>query len=428
MRGKEKLERTRNSIQQREKLSKEEKNLLCNDYVHELRSAESITSPYTFAKQINKLADITEYNEDLRLDKVDVSKKLNKTIRNQIQRSKYKKKNGEYAARTKKDYWTAWKYLLKHFHNIDVENSSEMPSVNFSSDTDNVDKQADTRPEDLPTPDQMRKLLKTIQLVSRGPVADRNAAYYLLMWDLGTRKGETLPIKFKDIDVQDDKVRFYIHGNKTSDSRWVRLFQGEEFIRNFIKNHPKRGDDDAYLFSKKDGGQVSGNQLKSKMIQAKQQADLSFKTYGEPNHIFRKGMNTYYIVNNILSWEEVCKRLGKSPDSTKPDYLLMAIEDVELSAAQGFGLETSEIQRDGRMMQPPLLPQKCREGHKNHCLRENCSQCGAELETNQMPQNMNATTEEIKEAKREELLDQIKNTIELAEENGVDTKELFNDE
>jgi hypothetical protein len=140
------------------------------------------------------------------------------------------------------------------------------------------------------------------------------------------------------------------------------------------------------MYHNKTDRHVTGQSLKKKMLQAKTQAELDFKTYGEPFHIFRKASSTFYVVNEIISWEEVCKRQRKKPDSTKPDYILRAMEDVEQSTAEGLGLETENTDNRGVMTGTPLLPKKCGTCQTvNNCLRDSCTQCQATLPENTLP-------------------------------------------
>lgn len=383
------LEQAISTVEKSEGLKQEEKKLLKNELVHELRSAENISSGYTLKKHVSKLRRISEENPEINLHNLKATKKLNKKIRNQIQASKFKRGNGEFSKRNKRDYWIAWKYLLKHIHGIDPENE-KVPGYKPSSNEDEVAKQADTRPEDLPNRKDMKQLLNSLESVSHGKIAKRNTAFFLFLWDTGARKGEALKTKIKHVSVHDNVVKVEVQGNKQSKDRKIRVFQGEEYLRQYIKSHPAKDDGEAYLFPKLYNedyrSHMSDSALKKKLVQARSTADLSFKIWGEPFHIFRKAMTTYYRTNNILSWEEICERQGKKVDSTKPDYLLQAISDVDASAAEGFGIAEQRNGDKKRMKGDPLLPVNCTTcERRNHSLRENCVQCGTELPESEMP-------------------------------------------
>lgn len=431
--GKTQLEQAKNSVQKSEKLQEKEKKLITQDFLHELRNGENINSDYTFAKHVRKLKHISEYNDWL-IHQVEPSKQVSKEIRNQIQSSAYKKNKSqysEYSKKNKNDHWTAWKYFLKHIHGIqDPVHSNVLPPASFSSKEENVDKQASTDPKDLPNRDQFRKLLKTMKQNGKTKVADRNTAFFALLWDTGTRAGEALNIRMKDVEIRDGNLYIdRIKGNKKSNDRVNRIFQCEELLKQYYLNHPADKNSDQFFFPKtyydEYNQHISSSQLSDVMRQAKASASLNFKDYGEPLHIFRKAMSTFLVVNDILDWETVCARQGKKEDSTKPDYILRAEEDRELIEAQGFGVETEESQDDnkqnkGHMINDPLMPQNCTQcGRTNNCLKDLCVECGGELELSSLPKDETGTDEELveKRAKFEELLN-------MAENLGIDTDQL----
>ena len=395
MSGQKRLESEKKTVKNAEYLTEKEKQAL-NNHVQVLRNSKPISSGHTLAKHLSKLRNISRHNS-WSLIKVNPDKETNKKVRNQIQNAEYKQESGDYQRKNKKDHWIAWKYWIEKFHGKDLD--KVLPEASFNRDRNQVDVQADTRPEDLPTPEDMRKLLAAIRSVSDQKTGLRNAMIYMLIWDLGTRKMETFPIKMKDVDVQKDRIRIYVHGNKKSYDDWVRVFQGEQMLREYIEQHPASNDPEAYLFPKLYQNEmhdfVNPRAVKRKMRQAKSQAGLDFKTYGEPFHIFRKASTTYYVVNDILDWDGVCKRQRKEGDGTKPDYLLMAMEDVERNAAEGFGLETGDSDREGAMSGPPLLPKECEVcGRKNSCLNDSCVECGAVLPENRLPDKIPEVSEE----------------------------------
>ncbi|MFB6200151.1 MAG: hypothetical protein ABEJ83_04680, partial [Candidatus Nanohaloarchaea archaeon] len=156
-------------------------------------------------------------------------------------------------------------------------------------------------------------------------------------------------------------------------------------------------DPEAYLFPPSKNNQhhdeesrfytfSSRSPIRRKIHQARRKAELDLKTENEPFHIFRKAMTTFYVVNEVLSWEQVCERQGKSPDGTMPTYLKMAMQDIDSSAAEGFGLDKEKREMEHRMKASALLPRKCREcGTENQCINEVCSDCGKELPEAEMP-------------------------------------------
>jgi hypothetical protein len=230
----------------------------------------------------------------------------------------------------------------------------------------------------------------------------------------------------KDVDIQSNRVRIYINGNKGSGSDWVTLWQTEQLFREYIQQHPDTDNPEAYVFPQtyynNSEKPINQRTLKKKMLQAKTRADLDFKTRGEPFHIFRKASSTFYVVNNIISWSEVCKRQRKKEDSTKPDYILRAMEDVDQSMAEGLGLETHD-QPQGRMHGQPLMPKKCESCDTvNNCLKDSCSSCQTTLPENTLP------TPDLKldqEKENAEIKGKIKGLITALETSNTDLEDLI---
>lgn len=107
-----------------------------------------------------------------------------------------------------------------------------------------------------------------------------------------------------------------------------------------------------------------------------------------------------------------------------PTYLKMAMQDVDSTAAEGFGLDTETRENDHRMKQPALLPQECRScGKENRCINETCSSCGTELPENTLPKGENFETSE-EDLQVERLKGQLLENLKLAEDLGINTDEL----
>jgi len=429
----QKLEMQKRLFKNSKKISENDKKWL--DKFLDFLDLRRSKSPYTQEKYLRWLRIILEnnnfqahlvnkYHENGEL------KQINQNLVKDIQNSKYhQKENGEYAKRSKDDQWYTWKRVMEK-HEIGTETAlNHIPTnTSFSQDNSKCDVQANTSPEDLPTPEDMKKFLQAIPAVSNDKGSLRNICIPLLIYDIGTRVGETLPIQMKQVRINGNRLKIKVNGNKKAEDRTIEVFQGRKTLIDYIEQHPERNDPEAYLFPKTYYNDfhsaISRKQVVKKFRQARNHADLDFKLYGEPFHIFRKAMTTYYVVNDILSWEEVCKRQGKKPDSTMPTYLKMAMQDVDSTAAEGFGLDTETRENDHRMKQPALLPQECRScGKENRCINETCSSCGTELPENTLPKGENFETSE-EDLQVERLKGQLLENLKLAEDLGINTDEL----
>lgn len=413
-----KLENKKKALKENPEISQAEQEFLLNDFLKSSRRKAGITHEGTLYSYLRYAELIAE---DLDKDLTDLQageelEEITDQVIDNIQDSVYKRGEGDLVKRNKNKAWTTWKRILK-YQGVDTSNIPD--SVTFTTDKDEADIQADTSPREIPTPSQFKDFLHRLGEYSSDKVARRNQAIAALIWDAGTRIGETLPLQMKQVHVNGDRLHISVEGNKSSSDRRIEIFQNKKLLLDYIQSHPKRDSPEAYLFPKlkeeKYFEQLDKKPLRRKVHQAA--SKLDFKTSGEPFHIFRKAMNTYYVVNDILSWEEVCERLGKSPDATMPTYLKMAMEDIDSSAAEGFGLDTDERKSEHRMKAPALLPQTCENCEMvNPGFREVCKGCQAELPSGSMPKGENVFDED--EVKLEKLKAQVEGFASALEELG----------
>lgn len=423
------LQKRIENIKNQEKLSEKTKDFLLNDYLNEVQrsGADKKNTQELYLRRLKKIL-IHEKLETPEIQALDTGKlkKLNKEIVQNIQDSKYKTQKGEYSVRTKRGFYGAWKRMLQAQGFDTGEYQDYMPNnVSFSSDRAKVDKKKKTTAEDLPDTGQVKQFVKTLGEISSDSTKLRNQVLIGLIWDIGARIGEVIEddelstIKMGQVSVNGKRVHIKVKGNKNksekeeeASNRRVEVFQFRKMLKTYIENHSKRNDPEAFLFPPDDNNQhntgrerfytaMSKGPLRRKIHKARRKAGLDFKTRNEPFHIFRKAMITYYVMNDILSWEKVCERTGKDPSSTMPIYLKMAMQDINAQAAEGFGLEDETRDKEHRMIGPALLPKQCPScGKENFCIKDVCSTCGHELPESDMPKNMDVEKdpkEEVKE-------------------------------
>jgi site-specific recombinase XerC len=421
------LDRIQNKIQRQE--DKLPTDWILQDYHSHLKrtGAEARGTQANYLKALRKIL----VKEDIDLGKLqnyteEELQELNREIADRIQNSEYRSTEGSDGKRRKREYWSAWKKLLETQGISTKKTEGYIPEIKFTEEKNAGHE--DTRPEDLPTREQMKKFVKALGERSRGHVALRNQALALLLWDKGPRIGEALGldqcrgIRLKDVSVKGSQVKIRIPGNKKSDTRKVEIFQGRKTLKDWIQKHPYRDNRDARLFPviQKDSPQKAltpNSHLSTKFHSCAQ--DLDFKTSGEPFHVFRKAMVTFHIVNEYGTWEQICKWHGKKTDATKPDYLKMALSDVDASVAASMGVSDDvDRERDNRMLGAPLLPLECSScGRSNRCYREICDSCGTELPEADLPDNLEHDEEKVE---LEKMRAELETVLEMAEKFDVD--------
>jgi site-specific recombinase XerD len=394
----DKLESRKERIQDNPDITEEDKEHV-EDFLKTVKrygakSSDTQEAYLRFFEHVLEKKDFTL--EEIREMTEEELSRLNNEIVDDIQDSYFKRKTGDLTKRVKNHQWTAWQRILQTLNISTEKYEKHMPGkVKFSTDKAKADVQADTKPEDLPTPKEMRRFLKKMEQISEPQVADRNVALIMVMWSIGPRIGEALNITMDQVTVNGKIPLIEIEGNKNSKDRPVKVGQGWKTLKEWISSHPKPRDKDAYLFYKKKNGSVyeslSKQPLRRKIKMAHRKSSVDFKTYGEPSHIFRKGYVTASIVNGWETWEEICETQGKKTSSTKPTYLKLGMSDVNASRLENLGVEDMEEDAgDGhRMKGRPLTPMKCPDcGYLNRCFRNTCSGCGYSLQPEELPDNL----------------------------------------
>jgi len=420
----DKLKGQKNQI--RQQLPENQSTWILDKYLPHIKrgSVKSRGSQANYLQAIKKILYMTDKEinpEELGELSEEQLNDFNIKIVENIQDSKYRATKGDNNKRRKTHQWTAWKRALETDGVETGKHKSYIPHVKFQ-DTDNVERQGDTEPEDLPTPDQMKKFVKKLGEVSGNGTALRNQALALLLWDKGPRIGEALSLQIKHVkQTTKNYVELEVPGNKKSKDRSNKVLQGSKTLKDWIQKHPAKDDPEAYLFpNMNDGGEMgTKSSLRQKFKQARREADLEFDLEGQPMHLFRKAMITSSVVNEWSTWDKILTTHGKTGNETKPDYLKMATSDIDATVAENMGLSIDEDgEKDNRMIGEPLLPVQCESCDRlNRCYLDVCDYCGEELPESSMPESIEKDSEEQELA---ELRAQLKQMHRLADKMGVD--------
>jgi len=155
-----KTDRIKNNIQNNENISKNDKNFLVNRFSKNLQRIAGIESDSTLYSYL-RYAELICEKEDFQVTELTQSeiKTRSEQIADGIQDSKYKRNDGDLVERNKNKAWTTWKRILD-YQGLSTE---DVPDVSFSTDKTEADIQAGTTPQDLPTPKEVRRFLKTME-------------------------------------------------------------------------------------------------------------------------------------------------------------------------------------------------------------------------------------------------------------------------
>src|SRR6056297_1399431 len=184
-------------IEDSEKLEEREKDWIFDKYMPALRR-QGVKASGTQANYLQAIRKLLEKNDTSILEVQDLEEKelkeLNESVADRIQ--------GSTTKRRKNHLWTTWKRALQVQGLSTQAHKDWMPAVKFTEEKGKVNRQADTKPEDLPTPSQAKEFVEKIGHVSGETTQLRNQALILLLWDKGPRIGEALNLKMRHVHVQ----------------------------------------------------------------------------------------------------------------------------------------------------------------------------------------------------------------------------------
>ena len=239
-----------------------------------------------------------------------------------------------------------------------------------------------TDPKDLPTPSDVAKLARKMEVDSIGLTSTRDPTILLTLWDTGSRIGECLNIKVGGVTVRDQSVILRVPGNKESPDRDVPCTIAAPMIKFWLENgHPDPDNPDAYLFcnlkNDKPEKPVSYRSYSEKVRRVANKTDLNCKLEGETNHIWRKGRISYLKKADIMNETMIDKRVGHVQGSEQTRvYTRINDEQAGNAYLSGYGIEeevTDQVEKD-------LLPLQCSCGTTNSGHRKSCRKCGKILD------------------------------------------------
>ena len=306
-----------------------------------------------------------------------------------------------------KDYenWTIMGYqiTLKHF--------ARFCKVNLSDDTMNYlkikkDKNHKLKPTDLITPQDMDRIITN-------SVNLRDKALFAMLYDSGLRHGEVLNLKLKDILF--DKYGYIItvpEEGKTG-TRSVRVF-GEEMsyplLRQWIRDHPKPTDENAYLFCKiereREGNQLSYLDLNRILNDTLKRAGFKKKVRDTTTkqgyrwvdvkriypHLFRHTRAS--ILSSKVAQRPLEMQMGWVPGSS----MLGTYSHLDTEAQDKAILEAYGVVKDDKKILQTNKPVRCWScDEANEPKARFCWKCGAILDRNEAKSEVDKLSEAVKE-------------------------------
>jgi integrase len=220
--------------------------------------------------------------------------------------------------------------------------------------------------EDLLTDDDLEKLLK-----SCGDNA-RDRAFIDVHTEAGTRPGETLSLRIKDVKTDEHGIIINVIGKTYA--RPVRLIRSVPNLLAYIRNHPNKNEPEAPLWIMIDsddyGKPMSYHGARAMILRRVKNAKMSKRVY---LNLFRHSEATKTA--NFLTEAQMRKRHGWTADSKMPArYVHLVDSDVESAIFEHYGIVKKEDTK-------PNMPRKCQfcDMFNSHD-SEVCSKCAKPLD------------------------------------------------
>jgi integrase len=220
--------------------------------------------------------------------------------------------------------------------------------------------------EDLLNEDDLERLLK-----SCGDNA-RDRAFIDVHTEAGTRPGETLSLRIKDVKTDEHGIIINVIGKTYA--RPVRLIRSVPNLLAYIRNHPIKNEPEAPLWLMIDpddyGKPMSYHGARAMILRRVKNAKMSKRVY---LNLFRHSEATKTA--NFLTEAQMRKRHGWTADSKMPArYVHLVDSDVESAIFNHYGIVKKEEAK-------PDLPIKCQFCDMfNPHDSEVCSKCAKPLD------------------------------------------------
>ena len=204
-------------------------------------------------------------------------------------------------------------------------------------------------------------------------LTNRDRALISFLYESGVRKGELLSIRIENINFDEYGAVVTIPDGKTG-SRRIRVVFSASFLRQWIDTHPKKGDQEAFLFCSLTSpyGVLSFTGLRDRLDTLANRAGIGKEIYP---HLFRHSRATHLAKH--LTEQELKVYLGWTPGSNMAaTYVHLSGEDIDPSILRMHGIIVEGAHADSlKVGQCP----RCKEIQDKKA--QFCFKCGLPLTT-----------------------------------------------
>lgn len=229
-------------------------------------------------------------------------------------------------------------------------------------------------PEDIKGKDEILRMIEAGN-------NSRDRAIIACFYESGARRGEQLSVKLKNVKLDEYGAVIIFPEGKTG-ARRVRLIFSAPYLREWLKDHPRKDDREAPLWCTLDMKMnvLSITGLVNVFNRAGKKAGIEKKV--NP-HSFRHDRATHLAAN--FTEQQLKMYLGWSPTSTQPaTYVHLSGKNMDDAVLELYGIKKDE--NDPEFLKPGICP-RCKE--LTGVDAKYCWKCGMVLDSQ--------TSEEIRE-------------------------------
>jgi len=263
-----------------------------------------------------------------------LEKDFSKVKKEDIVRLCSKINNSDLKEWTKHDY----KIVIKRFFKwLREDEGQELDKRQYPNEvkwiTITMKKQRKKLPKELLSIEEIKKLANNTNNL-------RDRCLILMLYESGARIGELLNLKIKDVEFDKYGAKIALDG-KTG-CRTIRIISSAPAISNWLLDHPKRQNKNAYLFcgiwSKKRGEELGYQTIRMMLIEAAGKAEINKPI--NPHH-FRHSRATELAKK--FTEAQLCEYMGWVQGSQEAAiYVHLSGRDMDKAVLEMYGLAEEE--------------------------------------------------------------------------------------
>lgn len=321
-----------------------------------------------------------------------LNKPFKEANKDDIRRVIAEMEQSELAPETKKCFKVMIRKLYRFIY--DIHEKNVYPDV-VKGISISIPRNKKKMPDELLTEEEIGKMIQHCNSM-------RNKAFISTLYESGCRVSEIGMMKIKHVATGQTVTRITVTG-KTG-SRKIPLISSVPYLQQWLNEHPKNNNPDAYLWYNQQSDYLGYNGIAQMIVRVARLAGITKKV--NP-HMFRHSRAT-----NVASWmsEAVMKQyFGWGQDSKMCGiYISMNGEMMEKAVLKAHGMENKTEKREIKGEEKICQRCKSKNARTNHC----CASCGLILDEGYAREKLK---EDLERQRADEIMNKLLSDPEILE-------------